>query len=206
MDVGKDYVGIQALTIKARTVLASFQQKIEERSTNMENRDVIALVDNSIGGGFGFAVRSLVTSIFPSALAARNHSNGVEKKRDFWKRTLSKTFGHSKSNREMTALLENLSGQAEKLNDILNCLDELLAALRDREKKKNASLSLRTAELLFLNAEDFTNAARNLVHTGRKGLHARSSLKDDLVYFETVALSLMSAVVREVNVVPENDK
>ena len=206
MDVGKDYVGIQALTIKARTVLASFQQKIEERSTNMENRDVIALVDNSIGGGFGFAVRSLVTSIFPSALAARNHSNGVEKKRDFWKRTLSKTFGHSKSNREMTALLENLSGQAEKLNDILNCLDELLAALRDREKKKNASLSLRTAELLFLNAEDFTNAARNLVHTGRKGLHARSSLKDDLVDFETVALSLMSAVVREVNVVPENDK
>ena len=205
MDVGKDYVGIQALTIKARTVLASFQQKIEERSTNMENRDVIALVDNSIGGGFGFAVRSLVTSIFPSALAARNHSNGVEKKRDFWKRTLSKTFGHSKSNREMTALLENLSGQAEKLNDILNCLDELLAALRDREKK-NASLSLRTAELLFLNAEDFTNAARNLVHTGRKGLHARSSLKDDLVDFETVALSLMSAVVREVNVVPENDK
>ena len=206
MDVGKNYVGIQALTIKARTVLASFQQKIEERSTNMENRDVIALVDNSIGGGFGFAVRSLVTSIFPSALAARNHSNGVEKKRDFWKRTLSKTFGHSKSNREMTALLENLSGQAEKLNDILNCLDELLAALRDREKKKNASLSLRTAELLFLNAEDFTNAARNLVHTGRKGLHARSSLKDDLVDFETVALSLMSAVVREVNVVPENDK
>ena len=206
MDVGKDYVGIQALTIKARTVLASFQQKIEERSTNMENRDVIALVDNSIGGGFGFAVRSLVTSIFPSALAARNHSNGVEKKRDFWKRTLSKTFGHSKSNREMTALLESLSGQAEKLNDILNCLDELLAALRDREKKKNASLSLRTAELLFLNAEDFTNAARNLVHTGRKGLHARSSLKDDLVDFETVALSLMSAVVREVNVVPENDK
>ena len=205
MDVGKDYVGIQALTIKARTVLASFQQKIEERSTNMENRDVIALVDNSIGGGFGFAVRSLVTSIFPSALAARNHSNGVEKKRDFWKRTLSKTFGHSKSNREMTALLESLSGQAEKLNDILNCLDELLAALRDREKK-NASLSLRTAELLFLNAEDFTNAARNLVHTGRKGLHARSSLKDDLVDFETVALSLMSAVVREVNVVPENDK
>ena len=205
MDVGKNYVGIQALTIKARTVLASFQQKIEERSTNMENRDVIALVDNSIGGGFGFAVRSLVTSIFPSALAARNHSNGVEKKRDFWKRTLSKTFGHSKSNREMTALLENLSGQAEKLNDILNCLDELLAALRDREKK-NASLSLRTAELLFLNAEDFTNAARNLVHTGRKGLHARSSLKDDLVDFETVALSLMSAVVREVNVVPENDK
>ena len=206
MDVGKNYVGIQALTIKARTVLASFQQKIEERSTNMENRDVIALVDNSIGGGFGFAVRSLVTSIFPSALAARNHSNGVEKKRDFWKRTLSKTFGHSKSNREMTALLENLSGQAEKLNDILNCLDELLAALRDREKKKNANLSLRTAELLFLNAEDFTNAARNLVHTGRKGLHARSSLKDDLVDFETVALSLMSAVVREVNVVPENDK
>ena len=205
MDVGKNYVGIQALTIKARTVLASFQQKIEERSTNMENRDVIALVDNSIGGGFGFAVRSLVTSIFPSALAARNHSNGVEKKRDFWKRTLSKTFGHSKSNREMTALLESLSGQAEKLNDILNCLDELLAALRDREKK-NASLSLRTAELLFLNAEDFTNAARNLVHTGRKGLHARSSLKDDLVDFETVALSLMSAVVREVNVVPENDK